>query len=80
MLGALLHYALRVWREAKDPAVRALALGFVGALCAFGINAFLASFLETRTLAYYFWLYAGFVVVLGQKEGVKIPAPFSRSL
>ncbi|MDA1038578.1 MAG: hypothetical protein O2877_02730, partial [bacterium] len=59
-------------KKAHDPFVRALALGFCGIVLAFVLNAFLASFLETRTLAFYFWMYAGFIVVLGDKEGIKI--------
>ncbi|MBI2485315.1 O-antigen ligase family protein [Candidatus Uhrbacteria bacterium] len=70
MFAALGALAARTWRGAHDPFARAMALGFMGIIVAMSIHAFLASFLETRTLAYHFWLYGGFVTVLGRKEGV----------
>lgn len=72
IMVALFLFARRVWLHAKDPFTKALALAFCGIVVAVMINAFLASFLEARTLAFYFWLYAGFIIVLGQKEGVEL--------
>ncbi len=63
-------YAVRVGRESKDPFTRSLAYGFAGAMIAVSLNAFLATFFEVRSLAVYLWMYAGFVVVLGEKEKI----------
>ncbi len=70
MFVALWRMALAVWREAKDPAVRGLALGFAGCVLAFAFQAFLATYLEVRTIALYFWMYAAFVYVLGRRAKV----------
>jgi len=70
MYGALFFYSLKVYKKSKDdPFVRALSLGFAAAMIAVALNAFLATFLEVRTLAFYLWLYGGFVVVLGGSRG-----------
>ena len=71
LYGALFFYALRLGRKSQDPFTRALALGFVGAMIAVVLNAFLATFLEVRTLAVYLWMYGGFIVVLGQREKIE---------
>lgn len=60
--------ALRLWRYSTDPLTRGLSLGFLGALSAVALNAFLATMLEVRSLALYLWLFAGFLVVLGRRE------------
>ncbi|KKW34064.1 MAG: hypothetical protein UY82_C0028G0005 [Candidatus Uhrbacteria bacterium GW2011_GWC2_53_7] len=70
MIVILFRLSHQLWREGKDEFARAVALGFCGAVVAVSLNAFLASFLEARTLAFYFWGYAGVVVVLAQKEGI----------
>jgi O-antigen ligase len=70
MFVALFRISLELWRKSGDHFARALGLGFCSVLIAFSLNAFLAGFLETRTLAFYFWMYAGFVVVMSQKEGL----------
>ncbi len=70
MFVALWRMSLTVWREAKDKNVRGLALGFAGCLLAFGFQAFLATYLEVRTIALYFWMYAAFVYVLGRRNKV----------
>lgn len=72
MYASLALYAMKVYRKSQDPMVRTLALGLVGAMLAVALNAFLASFLEVRTLAFYLWMYAGFVVVLGRREQVEM--------
>jgi len=65
MYLALFVFSVQVYRKTKhDPFVRALALGFAAAMIAVALNAFLATFLEVRTLAFYLWLYGGFIVVL----------------
>lgn len=68
----LFHYALQVAWRSGDAFVRALALGFAGAMIAVAINAFLATFFEVRSLAVYLWMYAGFIVVLGQREKITV--------
>lgn len=69
MYLVLFAYSIKVYRDNKgDPFVRALALGFAAAMIAVALNAFLASFLEVRTLAFYLWLYGGFIVVLNQNK------------
>lgn len=69
MYLALFVYSLRVYRRSKnDPFLRALSLGFAAAMIAVALNAFLATFLETRTLAFYLWLYGGFVIALSYES------------
>jgi O-antigen ligase len=68
MFVALGLMALRVFRRSKDPLARGLALGFIGCLFCVAFQAFLATYLEVRTLALYLWLYAAFVYVLGRRE------------
>jgi O-antigen ligase len=70
MFVALGLMSLKVYRESKDPLARGLALGLIGCLFAITLQAFLATYLEVRTLALYLWMYAGFVYVLGRKEGL----------
>lgn len=41
-------------------------------MLAVALNAFLATFLEVRTLAFYLWLYGGFIVVLGRQRDVPV--------
>lgn len=60
----LLAMCVRVWRTSEDAETRALALGVAGAMVAVALNAFLATFLEARTLAPYVWLFAGLVTVM----------------
>lgn len=68
MFVALSRMAYRLWKRSQDPLVRSIALGFCGIIVAFSINAFLASFLEARTLAYYFWLYAGLLTAASHEQ------------
>ncbi len=65
MCGGLFLFALRAARTSDDPFTRALALGLCAILIAVGFNGFTSTVLEIRTSAYYVWLYAGFVYVLG---------------
>ncbi|MBT4857110.1 hypothetical protein HON52_02885 [Candidatus Uhrbacteria bacterium] len=68
MYVTLFLTCVRVWRKSKDPMTRALALGVAAAMIAIVLNAFLATFLEVRTLASYLWVMGGVVVVLGKRE------------
>lgn len=61
---------VKVWRNSKNPQTRALALGVAGAMIAVGLNGFLATFLEVRTLAAYLWVFAGVIVVLAYREKI----------
>lgn len=70
MFGTLFAAALRVYRHSKNAETRALALGFCAAMIAVTLNAFLATFLEVRTLAVYLWVFGGLVVALGQRERI----------
>ncbi len=70
MYIALFSVCLRVYRESKDPEVRALALGVAGTMIAVAVNAFLATYLEARTLAPYLWMTGGLVVAFGKKEEI----------
>jgi O-antigen ligase len=61
---------MHVYRNAEDKEVKALALGVSAAMIAVALNAFLATFLEVRTLAPYLWTMTGVVVALGKREKV----------
>lgn len=70
MYVTLFWTCVRVWRQSKDPMTRALALGVAAGMIAITLNAFLATFLEVRTLAAYLWVMGGAVVVLGKREKI----------
>ncbi|HLD18349.1 MAG TPA: O-antigen ligase family protein [Patescibacteria group bacterium] len=66
---ALFFFAWRLFKRCRqDPYVRSLSLGYAAAMLAVSINAFLATFLEVRTLAFYLWLYGGFIVALANQS------------
>jgi len=67
MYVAILRECLRVYRTSTDGHTRAIAIGTAAAMLGIAFNAFLSTAFEIRTLAFYLWLYAGFVVVLGEK-------------
>jgi len=75
MFIALGLMCLRVLWHSKDKLAQGLALGFIGCLFAVTFQAFLATYLEVRTLALYLWMFAGFIYVLGERDKV-----FSRKL
>ena len=70
MYASLFLACLRVWRGSKDAMTRALALGVAAAMIAIALNAFLATFLEVRTLASYLWVMGGVFVSLGKREKI----------
>jgi len=72
MFIALGSAALVVAHRSKDPFLKGLALGYVGCILAVSFQALLATYLEVRTLALYFWLYSAFILVLARKEGVSV--------
>jgi hypothetical protein len=61
MWVSLFLLAFRRYRREENPCLRAMTLGFMGALIAASVNAFLATFLEIRTLMVYVWLYGGLI-------------------
>lgn len=67
MFLALLRTALRVARSAHESWARGLALGYVGALAAVTFQAFLGTYLEVRTLAFYLWLVGAYLVIIDQR-------------
>ena len=71
MLMILFRYAMNLYRESKDEFTRALAIGFAACILGVAFNGFFSTLFEIRTLAFYFWMYGGFIVVLGQQGRVK---------
>ncbi len=71
MFVALAGTSLALWRRGRDPETRGLALGYLGCILAVTLQAFLATYLEVRTLALYFWLYGAFIVILARKEKIR---------
>jgi hypothetical protein len=64
MYITLFLLCLRVWRNASSTSEeKSLALGVAAVMLAVALNAFLATFLEARTLAPYLWILTGFVTV-----------------
>ncbi|MBI2645397.1 O-antigen ligase family protein [Candidatus Uhrbacteria bacterium] len=67
----LMKESYRVWKQGKNGMERALGLGYMAAVCAVWFQAFLATYLEMRTLAVYFWLCGGIVARLAVEEREK---------
>ncbi|PIX62208.1 hypothetical protein CO057_03415 [Candidatus Uhrbacteria bacterium CG_4_9_14_0_2_um_filter_41_50] len=72
MYATLFLICLRVWRSSKSTFTRALSLGVAATMMAVALNAFLATFLEVRTLAPYLWTMTGLVVLLADRENIDI--------
>jgi len=70
MYITLFGVCIRIYKESKDPDVRTLALGMAGCMIAVSINAFLATYLEARTLAPYLWIFSGALVAFGKEEKI----------
>lgn len=64
MMVAMFRMSLRVYKNSTDKFSQGLALGFCGAIVAVSLNAFLATFFEIRTLAFYLWMVGGMVYTL----------------
>ncbi len=60
-----------LWKYGRDDTERALGLGYMGVLCAVSFQAFLATYLEMRTLAVYFWLCGGMIARLAVENKYK---------
>lgn len=65
---ALYRRALDTYHSARDPYVQGLAIGFAAVLLAMTLNAFTSTIFEIRTVAFYVWMYGGFVWVLGEEK------------
>lgn len=70
LIYALFKMSYQVYKKAKDNFNRGLALGYCGVIVAVCFNAFLATMLEIRTLALYFWLFGG-IIFLFYSESCK---------
>ncbi len=68
MYIALYRRTLETYHSARDPYVQGLAIGFAAVLLAITLNALTSTIFEIRTVAFYVWLYGGFVWVLGEKK------------
>jgi len=64
----LFMYSVRLYFTSRDAYTRSIAIGVAAAMIGIAFNAFLSTLLEIRTLAFYLWMYAGFVVVLAMRE------------
>jgi hypothetical protein len=62
---------VRTFRKSDDPFMRSLSGGFAAAMIGVAFAAFLSTLLEIRTIAFYVWMYGGFLVALasGKKRG-----------
>jgi len=72
MFLILFKKARSIFEISKDTFVKSIAIGFAACIIAVTFNAFTSTLLEIRTVAFYFWLYAGFVIVLGEQESKRI--------
>lgn len=68
MVIALGRIAYDTWQSARDQWTKGLALGYLGAVIAVSLQAFLGTYLEVRTLGIYLWLYGAFVFVMARRE------------
>ena len=67
MFWILFTYSIELYRSSKDPFVRSIAIGYAACILAFAFNGFSSTVFEIRTAAFYFWLYGGFVIALGER-------------
>jgi len=70
MFVVLAGISYRTWRRSRDDMTKGLALGFLGCILAVTFQAFLATYLEVRTLALYFWLYGAIIYVSARRERI----------
>ena len=68
ILLTLFFLSMQTYRTNKDPFARALAIGYAATLIAISFNAFTSTIFEIRTIAFYLWLYGGFIIVLGENR------------
>lgn len=60
----LFKSALSLWQKSSEAWTKGLALGFIGVLAAVGLEAFLGTYLEVRTLGPYLWVLGGVIAVM----------------
>ena len=72
LIYTLFKMSYGVYKKAKDNFDRGLALGYCGVIVAVCLNAFLATMLEIRTLALYFWLFGGIIYIFYTESHKKI--------
>jgi hypothetical protein len=60
----------RTFRRAEDAFLKGLALGYLGAVLAVVFQAFLATYLEVRTLALYLWLIGALIYSWARREKI----------
>lgn len=70
MFVALWRVARIVREKSKDRLIRGIGLAFQGCILALTLQAFLGTYLEVRTIALYFWMFAALMVVEAQREGI----------
>ena len=68
----LFVFSIKTWMASGRPFTRAFALGIAAACISVALNAFLATFLEVRTLAPYLWVGGAIVVLLAEREHKKV--------
>lgn len=68
MYIGLFVYVWRGYHRTSDGFTRGLCAGFMAMQIGIALAAFLATSFETRTVGYYLWMYAGFLVVLLERE------------
>ncbi len=70
MYATLFFLCINVWRKSHYYFTRVFALGVAATMIAVALNAFLATFLEARTLAPYLWVMTGLVALLAYREKI----------
>jgi hypothetical protein len=70
MVWALALIGWRTYRSAKSAFLRGLSLGYVGAVLAVTFQAFLATYLEVRTLALYLWLFGALIYSWARRDKI----------
>lgn len=72
MFVVLFWSVLKIYKKSKSRLTQGLCLGFLGCILAVSLQAFLGTYLEVRTLAFYFWLMAAFIFTMARQEKVNI--------
>jgi O-antigen ligase len=70
MVLALWLIGWRTFQKSRDKFLRGLALGYCGAVMAVTFQAFLATYLEVRTLALYLWLLGAAIYCWGRRDKI----------
>jgi hypothetical protein len=70
MWVALWRVAKAVGAKSEDRMMRGIGLAFQGCMLGLALQSLLGTYLETRTIALYFWLYGALLVVQARREGL----------